>query len=1321
VTSEDVTLSCSRGYWRDASESPTGTGYHYNHNAETYLLVGDALGRTMVDMLEDEPESPPPPAPPGAMAASATPPPVDGEDIANYAVDIGTDKWWPGTSAGTSSAKGQTFTTGNGAVRFRGVTYRISSTQKAEPTKTYVVRVGTVHGSTFTEVHSETFTQDFTWNSGEYMTWAFRDAPLLLGNTTYAVDVGLTGSTSVWETGIPYITFTANDYPGGSFYTSGLSGVGDSTLNLNGARDRTFHLDMVRPISNEFEFVVGNPTNGTANALVPFELVATFSQDLVAGSGNITIRNLSDATDTDVPVGDSRVSVSDNLLLIETAGLIEWGKNYAIRVDAGAIENVSGTGFAGITNDTTWSFTTAGADPLLAAVSLLKAHINGVTNLSAGQIEAQKLTIDDERGRLDASAANVSAVLDLVTTYDGTEGPIWVSGSTVAGGFNRNNTNPAQVGSVSDQNLHWVIYSVMQYIMDEVYGKPGSLEAYRSLLDGYSFGSHVDFPGAVASSVVAGETNSVSINASFPQTFGRDTQQWTLPARKPTGCYLPPGEIGTVIVPPALVGKGYKVRVGAHSWDLGHRHPVGRLERCTVLHDIDSTEIQIGNPLGGGIYIEVPMGISNGVVTVQVTGAVRSPYFSYKSFHTTTSNEWVTGERNLGAPWADFQSDKYMMQVPSKWIYNLPDPETLMQQWDATMDVQNDLMGFPRLRGKETMYCQVDVILRSSVHAPGYPAVNQQDGTPTDEVSPPGYAGSYLVRGPQHYASIPETEIHEQGHAYFFPKFGGETEVEVNLPYVAVLNRAFGYDLSFSLAASRGYEGNPHRTLDNTAVTWMTVFNFSPREVPMASGEKAYQLKGHAKFVDIARLFGWDGLGDFWYYYNSNDTYNISYPTDDDSKLVQLCKSVGHDIRPLFHFWGTPPNDPVAVQAAIDAEGLTAPTEIRDLLLYYKSLVPPDNSAFTNFVYNWWGKQPSINGYWTEREHSRQWDEEALFSEGDQQRADITTNEMYSAACATQVTERVQEIIDIYYSSDTDWHVLPFSEPFEARTLGGLDGQHGWSTEAAEVQTNVTFGGSAKAGSVTAAGGYLLHTFSDARTRVWTDMRLQVKHSPETPEPAADATVVIYVSTNSQVMAFDGNNTVDTGLTAAEDEWVRFTILSDYTAGTWLLYVQSVQAGPFDFHDPTATGYRGLAVKGDSSFVDDIVATDDDLSTLYASGGTITPVPWVLSYGGDPNLVNEDGDALTLDQECLIETDPTVSNAFEIIAIGLTPTNTPYLWYNANGLPNGQLSVSNSTDLASGTWSELPGRLSIPGGNVVQWTGSAPAGTDDVMRLHVTE
>jgi len=41
----------TRDFWREADESPTNQDYHYNRNAETYLLIGDALGRAMVRLL----------------------------------------------------------------------------------------------------------------------------------------------------------------------------------------------------------------------------------------------------------------------------------------------------------------------------------------------------------------------------------------------------------------------------------------------------------------------------------------------------------------------------------------------------------------------------------------------------------------------------------------------------------------------------------------------------------------------------------------------------------------------------------------------------------------------------------------------------------------------------------------------------------------------------------------------------------------------------------------------------------------------------------------------------------------------------------------------------------------------------------------------------------------------------------------------------------------------------------------------------------------------------------------------------------------------
>ena len=181
------------------------------------------------------------------VSASPTAPVVDGGDIANYTAVTTTDKWWAENSVGTGSAKGQTFTTGSLKVLLKSITYQISTTQMATGTKTYKIRVGSVLGNVFTELHSEFATQTFTWNSSEYMTWTL-DTPVLLdANSVYGIDVGLVSSTSGWRSGIPYINVTGNGYADGWKYHSGRVGVGTPQMVLDTNRDRVFHIDLEYP------------------------------------------------------------------------------------------------------------------------------------------------------------------------------------------------------------------------------------------------------------------------------------------------------------------------------------------------------------------------------------------------------------------------------------------------------------------------------------------------------------------------------------------------------------------------------------------------------------------------------------------------------------------------------------------------------------------------------------------------------------------------------------------------------------------------------------------------------------------------------------------------------------------------------------------------------------------------------------------------------------------------------------------------------------------------------------------------------------------
>ena len=51
---DNVRTIDARPFWRNKSVSPSGQGYHYNHNAETYMEVGNALGWAMADLLKEK-------------------------------------------------------------------------------------------------------------------------------------------------------------------------------------------------------------------------------------------------------------------------------------------------------------------------------------------------------------------------------------------------------------------------------------------------------------------------------------------------------------------------------------------------------------------------------------------------------------------------------------------------------------------------------------------------------------------------------------------------------------------------------------------------------------------------------------------------------------------------------------------------------------------------------------------------------------------------------------------------------------------------------------------------------------------------------------------------------------------------------------------------------------------------------------------------------------------------------------------------------------------------------------------------------------------
>ncbi|MFI3301641.1 MAG: M60 family metallopeptidase [Rikenellaceae bacterium] len=578
----------------------------------------------------------------------------------------------------------------------------------------------------------------------------------------------------------------------------------------------------------------------------------------------------------------------------------------------------------------------------------VKTHIDKGT-LSAVQISAAESQIESSMPEIVGDKKLLTKAFDVVSAYEHSPryGALFVNEATVKG-LNRKKRE--------GNEIHFAVAAIMQGLVDYAYTSD-NLSRYGKILSGAKFETSSLFPGYVPMPKGDKACCTSKINASNAKSWGSPTSNETKSARRPTGCYVAPGSIVRVRVPDSMVGCGFAVRVGAHSWNHAKKPTMKRLDRVSILYPITASETLVGSPLGGGVYIEVPYLADLGVVEVEVQNAVRSPYFSARSFDRMTNEEWRASERQNPGAWADFESDKFMMQVPSSWIYNYDNPEQLMADWDKAMDVIFQLRGLdPDQFNKSLLYLQVDVQMRGAANFPGYPQANYPYNPLRKESGNKDY---WMIESP---AKAPWSVFHELGHSILITKFRGETEALVNLMHVAIMNRAFGVDIDSAFGDS--VEGKSQLSLDDVAVMWMVTENFREgREMNYSNrpgDEFKYQHRGYAKYVEIAKLYGWEALDRFWH--SANEDYmgaKSYYPKNQnqdpvDSRILRMSIAAGEDITPLIHFWGIHPQNPERLRAQIAEAGLKPSSRIHDRLNYYLSIIPKDNSAFrqhTSVVY----------------------------------------------------------------------------------------------------------------------------------------------------------------------------------------------------------------------------------------------------------------------------------------------------------------------------------------------------------------------------------
>lgn len=624
----------------------------------------------------------------------------------------------------------------------------------------------------------------------------------------------------------------------------------------------------------------------------------------------------------------------------------------------------------------------------LDALNDLHAHINGTITLNAGELTLIRNIFVQFP---DCLAENESVILlckSVVEDYDNQIGALFTTPNT-QNGFSK---NPV---SAPGLEVERAMLALQQGIFDQVF-TPEVYADYPQHIDGWKFNSCYSFPGYVNPPADSSASHSMLIRANFEDPDGMNPYyainfEGMEHALRPTGLYLSPGSVVSVTVPDSLVGQDYWVRVGSHDWDLTERTRFMRLDRISRRFSIDSTTIEVFNPLGGAISILVPYGADDGIVEVSVRNGVEAPFFSLKSFYETPD---FNAELSKPGPWAVFETDNVMYTIPKHSIvpgeYDL---KQTLQDWETALRGVNSILARQIIPDKHNMYMIADLDIRFGAYSIGYPMSN----TPLNYSDVPGPA--YFINGP---GPDDEVNFHETGHALAISKFSGEVEALVNFPYIMAMN----YGLNTDLNEAVNYSFVPNTFDIDKTVTHRIVSNTfgSERDISnTTTDEVRYQHRGYGHYFEIVNMLGWCPLRNFWKQEFIDFENGINHGINDqniDGRIIRMSVAAQADLRPLFHVFGILPQDSIALQDTLAQIGILPSLTIYNRLQDYFDLIPKDKTEFINYALSVYPN---------------------LYTDGPTENPDYGVgwhylkSLTYDAAEAQNLTDILQTIINLYY------------------------------------------------------------------------------------------------------------------------------------------------------------------------------------------------------------------------------------------------------------------------------------------------------------------
>ena len=492
----------------------------------------------------------------------------------------------------------------------------------------------------------------------------------------------------------------------------------------------------------------------------------------------------------------------------------------------------------------------------------------------------------------------------------------------------------------------------------------------KDSFDPYIFEDSKIWPGTV-SSIAPRQTVSIKLDGTY-NTNDKFHLNGQTEVIRMTGYYAAPGEIITVTIPIENINSQLKVVIGSSEFDVEGRE-INRFARVTKKYTLNEVSTKIASPFGGPIYFRVPDKSNLGILSISLSNVVKMPFFSIKSGSETSLSEYQKDLADNYVKWVDWESDNFMTTITrpmANLVQNeLNSPTTILLKWNETFKVFNEVAGRPseRIRAEYIRFDRMNPV-GGTWSGASYPMflyhndpMDPLDAAKNSHVINVGFGGENVYKqGEYGYGGEHYIILHEMGHLYQMPTLPDEGESNVNFPAAAIYNLVFNEPIDASLE----YSIQQRLNREESVMDWFISPNFrSGKEMhykdrsfnlgglDWTGNELMYQSRGHAKYIEIAALFGWDAVGKInkYYYDLGLDTSVfpdiIAHYPERDPFMLQASKSAGINLLPLFHIWGMIPSSDIIEELST----LEYPQEIKNRILQYRSIVPRNKAAFVSY------------------------------------------------------------------------------------------------------------------------------------------------------------------------------------------------------------------------------------------------------------------------------------------------------------------------------------------------------------------------------------